>query len=308
MEDEGQRQKFYSLLEDHIRSLAAGKRDNFVFSQERYNKIENALSMGKGSKCDDGACFKFRCQKKFKLQRVGSKDIVFCVKTKCPLVTKDELFSTIARCHARVGHGGRDKTWTEVKENYAGVKHGAIDVFLKTCTSCAQRQVPKLLPSGKPMINLCFLLRVQIDLIDFRSRPDNDFQWVMHARDCFSKFSWAYASQTKSAAEVAAHLFDLFCTFGPPRILQSDNGREFTANVIREVCELWPGITIIRGRPRHPQSQGIAIFFIGVSYPTMRSSIYKFIHVYDPVKNVGNFFCSTVKFRLFFNSCKAQAF
>jgi hypothetical protein len=24
------------------------------------------------------------------------------------------------------------------------------------------------------------------------SRPDNDFRYVMHARDNFSKFSWAY--------------------------------------------------------------------------------------------------------------------
>ena len=39
-------------------------------------------------------------------------------------------------------------------------------------------------------------------------------------------------------------------------IFQSDNGLEFVASVIRELVTQWPGTKIIRGRPRHPQSQG----------------------------------------------------
>ena len=101
MGDEAQRENFYRLLEENISNLAAGKKENFLYSQERYEKIENALSCEIGAKCIDGAYFKFRSLKNFKLQRVGAKDIVFCVKTKRPLLTKDELFNTIARCHAR---------------------------------------------------------------------------------------------------------------------------------------------------------------------------------------------------------------
>ena len=37
---------------------------------------------------------------------------------------------------------------------------------------------------------------------------------------------------------------------------QSYNGLEFVANVISELVKQWPGTKIIRGRPRHPQSQG----------------------------------------------------
>lgn len=44
--------------------------------------------------------------------------------------------------------------------------------------------------------------------------------------------------------------------FGAPHILQSDNGREFTANVITELSSLWPQVVLVNGRPRHPQSQG----------------------------------------------------
>jgi hypothetical protein len=39
-------------------------------------------------------------------------------------------------------------------------------------------------------------------------------------------------------------------------ILQSDNGREFVAEVIHQVMAMWSGVVIVHGRPRHPQSQG----------------------------------------------------
>ena len=53
-------------------------------------------------------------------------------------------------------------------------------------------------------------------------------------------------------------MFDLFHSLGsPPTILQSDNGKEFCASVIKELISLWPSVKIINGRPRHPQSQGL---------------------------------------------------
>lgn len=43
---------------------------------------------------------------------------------------------------------------------------------------------------------------------------------------------------------------------GCPLILQSDNGKEFVAAVIKELKELFPDCKIVNCRPRHPQSQG----------------------------------------------------
>ena len=45
---------------------------------------------------------------------------------------------------------------------------------------------------------------------------------------------------------------------GLPKILQSDNGREFASTLIAELVKNWPGeITIVDGRPCYPQSQGL---------------------------------------------------
>ena len=43
--------------------------------------------------------------------------------------------------------------------------------------------------------------------------------------------------------------------FGVPHVLQSDNGREFTASIITELKELCPELVIVHGKPRHTQSQ-----------------------------------------------------
>ena len=100
------------------------------------------------------------------------------------------------------------------------------------------------------------MTRAQVDLIDRTSRPDEDYKWILHARDHFTKYSWAYPLTSKRAEEVAEKLTEIFCNFGPAKILQSDNGREFVAKVINEIANLWPELVIIHGRPRHPQSQG----------------------------------------------------
>jgi len=59
-----------------------------------------------------------------------------------------------------------------------------------------------------------------------------------------------------TASEVVFNLIDVFTIFGAPHILQSDNGREFTALVISELKLMWPELVIVHGKPRHPPSQG----------------------------------------------------
>ena len=95
-------------------------------------------------------------------------------------------------------------------------------------------------------------MRTRPDVID----PDNVYNWILNCIDHFSKFNWAYRLKHKSANDVAIKLRELIVTFGPPKTLHSDNGREFIANVITELKILFPEIIFIRGRPRYPQSQG----------------------------------------------------
>ena len=102
---------------------------------------------------------------------------------------------------------------------------------------------------------------IQIDLIDMRHRPDGPYHWIGHFMDHWSKLHVLFPLMHKSAVEVAVSLSSkvfAYTIYGLPKILQSDNGREFVNCVIHELIEDWPGeVTIISGCPRHPQSQGL---------------------------------------------------
>ena len=63
----------------------------------------------------------------------------------------------------------------------------------------------------------------------------------------------------KACNRSCSFLFDIFTTFGPSLILQSDNDKEFVSSIIIELVNLWPTIQIINGRPRHPASQDLRL-------------------------------------------------
>ena len=89
-----------------------------------------------------------------------------------------------------------------------------------------------------------------------QSCHDVSYNWIMNYQDHHTKFCVLQPLTQKCGKEVAAHLIQIFLTFGAPLILQSDNGREFVNHVIDELSLIWPGCKILHGRSRHPQSQG----------------------------------------------------
>ena len=87
-----------------------------------------------------------------------------------------------------------------------------------------------------------------------QSSPQGQFKWIMVYQCQLTKFIILRPLTSIRVAEVAYQLLDIFLLFGAPAILQSDNGSEFTAQVITELKELWPQLIIVPGKPRHPQS------------------------------------------------------
>ena len=135
---------FYQLLEQHINSVSGKFQDKFCVTQESYDQIKEVLATGKGEKCQFGSYFKFWCKKNYRLEKIGSLNVVYCVKTSCPVVAKESMFETLVKCHERVGHSGRRKTWDEVKKNYAGIRFDVIPLFLSN--SVTKDVQPRILP------------------------------------------------------------------------------------------------------------------------------------------------------------------
>ena len=78
------------------------------------------------------------------------------------------------------------------------------------------------------------------------------YNYVCNIVDCYSRFGFGKATKGKSAKEIAEIVLQYIYIFGPPRILQSDNGKEFRNSDLAEVVKQFEAIQM-HGRPYHPQ-------------------------------------------------------
>ncbi|CAF4625883.1 unnamed protein product, partial [Rotaria sp. Silwood2] len=244
---------FYSKLDAYLNELDTKRQAKYLITAETYEKIVQVLSTE--TKYDPQ--FNFWAKKRFTSLKINDQPVVYSAKEKLPIVKYENLFETLNECHLSVGHLGRDKTWHEVKRRYAQIPLELVKLFLSLCDQCASRKTFPKPVVGKPIVSVGFMTRIQMDLIDMRSNEFNGFKWIFHAKDHFSKYSWLFPLASKEAINVANILQSIFYQFGPPKILQSDNGREFVAKVITDLTKTWSGLVIVNGRPRHPQFQGL---------------------------------------------------
>lgn len=199
--------------------------------------------------------------KKYDVIEVGGKNILV-LKRKThddPLVQIlpiDEYYDILTEFHKSTGHGGRDKMIFGLRKKYS-IPRPIVEIFVKLCKFCnCKKSLPKKGIIVRPITSKDFNVRGQVDLIDLQSTPDRGFKWLMNYQDHSTKFLHLRPLKSKRAAEVAFELLKIFLEFGAPHILQSDNGREFTAAVIEELVGMWPDCKIVHGRPRNPSSQG----------------------------------------------------
>ena len=76
---------------------------------------------------------------------------------------------------------------------------------------------------------------------------------VLVVTDYFTRWVEAYAIPNQEANTVAEKLVsEFFCQFSLPTQLHSDQGRQFEANIIQEMCKAI-GIAKSRTTPYHPQ-------------------------------------------------------
>jgi len=102
-------------------------------------------------------------------------------------------------------------------------------LFTDTCPICVGRLNNKKPTAGhRPILTSGFGARGQIDCIDLQSMPDGNFVYLLNYQDHGVKFMFSIPMTSKRSSAVAWALIEIFTTIGPPLILQSDNGREFS--------------------------------------------------------------------------------
>ena len=91
--------------------------------------------------------------------------------------------------------------------------------------------------------------------------------------DLLSGFSYVAPLKSKVAKHIGMKLLKIFSTSIIPEILQSDNGSEFLGECIDLIKKYYPNVHIVKGRPRHPQSQGK----IERSHATFKNALQKWM-------------------------------
>ncbi|KRX54273.1 Retrovirus-related Pol polyprotein from transposon [Trichinella sp. T9] len=96
-----------------------------------------------------------------------------------------------------------------------------------------------------------------MDLVGPLEETRRGNRYILVVCDYFSKWPEAFPLPDAEADTVATALVNgLFCRYAAPETLHSDQGRNFEAGVIAEVCRLF-GIAKTRTTAYHPQSDGL---------------------------------------------------
>ena len=175
------------------------------------------------------------------------------------VVAVEDLWETLMGVHEQVCNGG----WTKMEKYF--VEHGShvprpmIQLSLDLCRICqatrGRKSTQKIV--HKPIIPDAVGQRGRADLVDLQMVPDNGYKFILNYHDCLSKYAILRPLKTKTATEVADCLVSIFFEHGPPSILHTDNGMEFSnKTLMARINELWKGTKIVHSRPRHPQNQG----------------------------------------------------
>eukprot|EP00731_Ephydatia_muelleri_P008908 Em0004g1246a len=158
------------------------------------------------------------------------------------------------------GHLGEAKTLNRLRERFywPGYSEDAVE-WCKTCPTCAARKNPSR-KSRAPLQSVTAgypLQLVAVDIVGPLTPSKTENTYILVASDYFTRWVEAYAIPNQEAVTVANKLVDeFFCRFSVPEQLHSDQGRQFEANVMQEVCRLLQ-IDKTRTTPYHPQSDGL---------------------------------------------------
>ena len=146
-----------------------------------------------------------------------------------------------------------------MKEIYSGISCPMIQKFInKDKEQHRRRPIFSNSAPLQPVQASAPMVHHQIDLVSLENIEDNlhgiSYKYVLSVIDVFSRFVWLRALPKKDSKLVAEELYNIYVEYGPPGIIQADQGTEFKG-IVANLCNQL-NVRIVYGRAHHPQSQG----------------------------------------------------
>lgn len=182
----------------------------------------------------------------------GTQEVV-----KQVVVPRNQAQPLLEAYHTDLGHQGQERTLSLVRRNFFWLGMAeSVGAFTERCPRCTLR---KGRPDARaPLVPLVPKAPLHIMATDFLtlSRPTDRYQNILVVTDLFTKFAWAIPTLDQTAVTTARALWsNVFQPFGCPETLHSDQGPNFEAKVMQELCQLY-GCRKTRTTPYHPQGNG----------------------------------------------------
>jgi len=160
--------------------------------------------------------------------------------------------------HPTSGHLGIDKTYSRLSKNFwwPNMKSDVIE-YIKQCEVCMRmKRRPNMTSELHPLEPSFIKGRICIDIIGPLPPTEYGNRYILNMTDAATKHITAQPMKDKTA-KTAARIFLFFYVliFGVPHELYSDQGKEFIADILKELCSIL-GITHTFSSAYHPESNG----------------------------------------------------
>jgi len=178
------------------------------------------------------------------------------------LVPSSSKDLVLENCHNAVtaGHMGIRRTLASVRRRFFWPRlRRDIQQWIGSCAVCASRK-PTLRKRRGPMQDYRVgepLERIALDISGPWPISHNGNRYILVVSDYLTRWSEAYPIPDQEARTIAETLVSEFVArYGVPRIIHSDQGRNFESRLFKEMCGLL-GVKKTRTTTFHPQSNGL---------------------------------------------------
>lgn len=241
------------------------------------DKFRDFAESGESKVTRNGGCSKFYMQKGILFREFQSPSVNFGEKLQQVVVPVPLRNQVIRLAHESIlgGHQGIQRTTNKVTSHFfwPGVS-ADITRFCRSCDICQRTQakgrVTKVPLGSMPVIETPFQ-RVAIDLVGpIFPCSESGKRYLLTIVDYATRYPEAVPLRNIDTKSVAEALLGVYSRVGFPREVLTDNGSQFTSDVMREVSRLL-SIKQLTTTPYHPACNGLVERFNG----TLKSMLKK---------------------------------
>ena len=189
---------------------------------------------------------------------LSSKEELICAKFSKNFVApsvRENLLSTEHTLSHSSGESLYSKLWE--KGFYWEFMQTDCHRFVMSCSACQQITIGK--KGFKPQSSILSSSPMDHIALDLAGPfpEENGFKYILLVVDIFSKYVWLTPLVDKSAKQVASSLLQIFTAFGIPKIVSSDNGKEFVNELLEHLSIIFT-FNHRKSTPYYPQGNGIS--------------------------------------------------